>query len=475
MPDESQDAPTQRFEFRPDDPDLAGEGPFREAGGDAASRLPSRYVVEAEIGHGGMGTVYRVRDRILRRRIAVKVLHVSLAANEESRDRFIEEAQVASQLQHPNIVPVYDVGLDGADAHPYFTMRLVDGQTLTEILARRAREGSPSLVRLLQVFLDVCRAVHYAHVKGVLHRDLKPDNVMVGPFGEVYVMDWGVAKLVGSAAEGVSTREKDRKESGVVSSRSISGEATWDGVVVGTPAFMPPEQAEGDMGSLGPWSDVYALGAILYKVLTLRAPYTGDTASEILRRVQAEAPTPPREVRHDVPRDLEAICLKAMAREPQDRYPGPDALAEDIQRWFEGVQVRARPVSLLERAGRWAHRRRYPLSVGVVLGLVVILAMPGFLRRRLALLRPQVVVVGVEPGSVAEEIGLVGGDVILRYGDREVESVNELAAAIHGAEASGAASVRLVLRRDTALLERDVRPGRLGIRTMNVRLYLKEK
>jgi serine/threonine protein kinase len=250
----------------------------------ARPRIAGRYGDEQEIARGGMGAILRVHDHDLHRELAMKVMLEELGGAEPDsseatrlRARFLEEAQVTGQLDHPGIVPVHELGLD-AQGRLYFTMKLVRGRDLRAVYEQlRKGEDGWNLPRALGVLLRVCEAMAFAHDKGVIHRDLKPANIMVGRFGEVYVMDWGLARVLGSSAS--HDRRPDASESRVVSARqetARSGDsslATLDGDIVGTPAYMSPEQALGRIEELGPRSDVYSLGAMLYELIAGHMPY----------------------------------------------------------------------------------------------------------------------------------------------------------------------------------------------------------
>ncbi|MBL8736457.1 MAG: serine/threonine protein kinase, partial [Planctomycetes bacterium] len=332
------------------------------------SGAASRYRVAGEIARGGMGAILEVFDEDLRRRLAMKVIlergtpsgsDGSTRVDPTTLARFLEEAQVTGQLDHPGIVPVHELGLDGS-GRVYFTMRLVHGRDLESIfdLVAKGADGW-TMARALGVLLKVCEATAYAHDKGVVHRDLKPANVMVGRFGEVYVMDWGLARVRGrtrpapapaaprepaettaaeataAAAEPVATDRKDAASSTVGTELH-----TMDGDVLGTPSYMPPEQARGDTERLDDRADVYAVGAMLYRLLSGRAPYAepGEraTAATLWRRVMAGPPTDLTSLAPDAPGELVAICDKAMARDPAARYPGMQALADELRAFLEG-------------------------------------------------------------------------------------------------------------------------------------------
>ena len=356
-----------------------------------------RYRLKGEVGRGGMGVVLRVWDDDLRRNLAMKVVLGKVEAapggdtppvDSRTLGRFLEEAQVTGQLDHPNIVPVHELGLV-PDGRAYFTMKLVKGRDLKRIydLARRGAEGW-SLTRALGVLLKVCEAMSYAHSKGVVHRDLKPSNVMVGRFGEVYVMDWGLARILG---------EEDRKDirirpaapsTEIRALRDRGADAnpdsplyTMDGDVVGTPAYMSPEQASGQIDRIGPPTDVYAVGAMLYELLTGRMPYVTPGARvhnyAILQRAQEGPPAPVAEIAPHAPSEVAAICEKAMRREIGDRYASMEALAEDLRAWLEGRVVRAYESGPIAEFRKWVGRNRAVAST--LAALIVVIAASGFL------------------------------------------------------------------------------------------------
>ena len=269
-------------------------------------------------------------DRELNRVMAMKIMHPELAAEPAHEARFVEEAQATAQLQHPGIVPVHELGTL-ADGRRYFTMKEVRGTTLKHVIVDVHRgRGEWSFRRLIAAFHDVCEAVAFAHSRGVIHRDLKPANIMVGDFGEVLVMDWGLAKVLGSRYDGPPPEEP------VVTDRSQDrAQATRIGVVAGTPTYMAPEQARGQVQRLAPPSDVYSLGAILYAILAGRPPYKAETGAEIVEMVRAGPPAP---LAPTVDRELAAICDKAMQRDMDDRYPDAVAMARELEAWLDGVR-----------------------------------------------------------------------------------------------------------------------------------------
>jgi tetratricopeptide (TPR) repeat protein/tRNA A-37 threonylcarbamoyl transferase component Bud32 len=309
---------------------------------------------------GGLGAVFVALDGELNREVALKQILDQHADDPVSRSRFLVEAEITGGLEHPGIVPVYGLGTyDGG--RPYYAMRFIKGDSLKEAIERfhagvKDRTGL-ELRRLMRRFLDVCNAVEYAHSRGVLHRDIKPGNVIVGRYGETLVVDWGLAKPLGRVEPGHESDERTLMPS------SAGGSAeTLPGSTLGTPAYMSPEQAAGDLGKLGPRSDVYSLGATLYCLITGRAPFDGEPG-EVLRKVQRGEFPPPRQVDPSVDKALEAVCLKAMANKPEDRYTLCRALAEDVERWMADEPVSAWREPLRRRARRWARTHR-PVVTG---------------------------------------------------------------------------------------------------------------
>jgi len=344
--------------------------------------------------HGGMGEVVEVWDAKLRRTLAMKLLACEsgeAAASDSTRlrrmGRFLQEARVTGRLDHPGVVPVHDLGLDG-EGRLFFTMPLVQGRTFTEVIGLvRAGEEGWTLARALGVVVQVCEATAYAHSKGVIHRDLKPSNVMVGLFGQTYVMDWGLARVTGLAAEeGGRPREpaaEPRQQEPTGDDSSDSPFTTLDGTVLGTPAYMAPEQAWGRAGEIGPRSDVYSVGAILYHLLTGRVPYCGtvgeDSAWKVLRRVRAGPPRPIERPEGDVPAELVAICNKAMAREPARRYAGPMEMAADLRAFLEGRVVRAHETGAAAELRKWVKRNRGTAAALLGAALVAVAGFSGVL------------------------------------------------------------------------------------------------
>jgi tetratricopeptide (TPR) repeat protein/tRNA A-37 threonylcarbamoyl transferase component Bud32 len=329
-----------------------------------------RYTLKHLHAQGGIGQVWLAHDARLGRDVALKELRPERDGHPAVRARFLEEARVTGQLEHPGIVPVYELVRSG-DGPPSYTMRMVRGRTLADAARdyhrrRQAGEAGPLELRsLLTAFTAVCQAVAYAHSRRVLHRDLKPANVVLGDYGEVVVLDWGLARLMGQEGEGAD------EAAGLlpVSLEPGSRDETAQGQVLGTPAYMAPEQAEGRVDLLGPATDTYGLGAVLYELLTGRAPFTGPT-DEILRRVAREEPEPPRRLIPEVPKALEAVCLMALAKRPSDRYGTAGELAKDVERWLADEPVVAYREPVRARAGRWV-RRHQALAGALAAGLLV--------------------------------------------------------------------------------------------------------
>jgi formylglycine-generating enzyme required for sulfatase activity/tRNA A-37 threonylcarbamoyl transferase component Bud32 len=338
-----------------------------------------RYRVDGEFARGGMGVILEVWDEDLHRPLAMKVqLPRERAENEPDRSlgRFLEEAQVTGQLEHPGIVPVHELGTT-AEGNVYFTMKLVRGRDLMEVL-RLVPSGTEgwSAARVVRVIHRVCEAMAYAHDKGVIHRDLKPANVMVGRFGEVYVMDWGLARV--DATE-PGTESEPQPYSEMRSDPTPDGiQMTQEGDILGTPSYMPPEQAYRRFGEVGPKADVYAVGAILYHLLAGHAPYLERgvrmSAVEIVTGLIAGPPRPLHERAPDAPPELVSICEKAMERDPAERYTGMLELAADLEAWIEGRVVHAYETGAWAEARKWVLRNR---GLAASLAAAIVIAIGG--------------------------------------------------------------------------------------------------
>lgn len=305
-----------------------------------------RYELRSSLGEGGMGEVRLCRDRVIGREVALKAILPSHAARVELRGRFVREARVQGQLEHPAIVPVYDFGVDG-EGHPFFTMKRVRGVTMEDVL-EALRGGDAATTRLytthklLGAFVQVCLAVDFAHERGVVHRDLKPANVMLGSHGEVYVLDWGVAKVrsASSTVDSSPSAPSIRVDDGEASPREITTgdptEPTAAGAVLGTPGYMAPEQLRGD--EVDARTDVYALGAIAFEILTLEPLHGGGSVAAMMKRALrgADARASVRAPKRDVAPELEAACTRACALDPSARYGSARELADEIEAYLSG-------------------------------------------------------------------------------------------------------------------------------------------
>lgn len=333
-----------------------------------------RYRLNQLHAKGGMGQIWLARDDEIGREVALKELRPERAQNTGVRNRFLAEARITGQLEHPGIVPVYALACDPSRKQPFYTMRFVKGRTLTAAIKEYharcvTREAGPLELRgLLDAFVHVCHALGYAHARGVVHRDLKPNNVILGDFGEAVVVDWGLAKVVGQEE---ATLEVAPVDSGLDS----NPELTMAGQVIGTPGYMAPEQAAARLDLIDARTDVYGLGAILYEILTAQAPFFGAESEQLLQKVQKEAPPRPSEIRGKIPPALEAICLKALNREPAHRYLTALDLASDVQHFLADEPVAAYPEPVRLRLRRWSRRHRALVTSAAAVLIVASLAL----------------------------------------------------------------------------------------------------
>jgi serine/threonine protein kinase/phage FluMu protein Com len=356
----------------------------------------AHYKVAGEIARGGMGAIKRAVDKDICREVAVKFLLNN--ADDRQKARFVEEAQITGQLEHPNIVPIHHLGID-EDGSSFFSMKMVKGRSLADIL--KDQSGEYTLSRLLNIMISICNALAYAHSRQVIHRDLKPANIMVGDFGEVYVMDWGLAKVVGKeeiAPAAPSTQikskrgrgdtmpgnEPDSKSQDKVTTRGRgAGDLTQAGSIMGTPTYMPPEQAQGNLEDVDERSDIYSLGAILYEMMTVTPPVGrgGDTVAILMRVVEGKIDPPveraPERARAGwVPPELAAIALKALARKPKQRYQTVEKLKRDIELFLEGRSVSAKQDTAWEMFKKLVKRNK-GASIATASAMVVMAVVVG--------------------------------------------------------------------------------------------------
>ena len=344
----------------PSKPDEPGDGATVDLGkadqAPPASVSPTHircfgdYEIVREIARGGMGVVFRARQLSLNRTVALKMILAGQLANDTDVKRFYTEAEAAANLDHPGIVPIFEVGQH--QGQHYFSMGFVEGQSLSQRLA----EGPFPARAAAELIRRVGEAIEYAHQRGVIHRDLKPANILLDRDGSPRVTDFGLAK-------------KLETNSGL----------TGSGQIMGTPSYMPPEQAGNGRGEVGPAADVYALGATLYCLLTGRPPFQAATPMDTVLQVINDEPAPPRRLNPSIPRDLETICLKCLEKAQGKRYASATALQEDLGRYLDGKPTLARPVTKVERAAKWARRRPAIAALLAVLAVVTALGLGGVL------------------------------------------------------------------------------------------------
>ncbi|MBI3267408.1 MAG: protein kinase [Planctomycetes bacterium] len=340
-------------------PTEPGERPAPERDGTPFGR----YRLLSVLGVGGMGVVWKAWDSQLQRLVALKQVRRDVGSGNDGAERFLREARLAAGLRHPNVIAVHDVGtIDGKD---YLTMDYIEGKTFSDFLestreAKRSgsQRGTDRLRDEIRLLTEVAEAVGYAHLQGIVHRDLKPSNILLGRGGVPYVLDFGLAKQVGAAEDGRLPRPSDA--------------VTVSGQVLGTPGYLSPEQANGDTGTVGTRSDVWALGVMLYEVLTGALPFEGITELEALYKTLHRDPDPPRRKYRHAPMELEAVCLKAIEKEPARRFATAREFAEELRRWLCGETVRTRSPSRAYRVWRWLARRKARVAAATAVASLVV-------------------------------------------------------------------------------------------------------
>src|SRR5437762_9816788 len=306
------------------------------------------YELLEEVGRGGQGVVYRAHQKSLNRTVALKVIGLGCWATEAHVKRFRREAEAAASLDHPRIVPIYEVG--ERDGQCYFSMQFVEGGQLDEVVSRRPM----SIRRAVELIAKVARTVHYAHEHGILHRDIKPGNILLDKNGEPHLADFGLARLI----------EADSTVTGTLD-------------VLGTPSYMAPEQAAGNNTEISRNTDVYGLGAVLYQLLTGQPPFAGGTSYETIKLLLETEPRQPRLLNPKIDRDLSTICLKCLEKDPKRRYSSALALAEDLERWLKHEPILARHTGIFIRGKKWVQRN--PTSALLAASLIALAATAGWI------------------------------------------------------------------------------------------------
>jgi WD40 repeat protein len=335
----------------PDSPPSTVEPARSELLGEQTSATSPRffgdYELLSEIARGGAGVVYKARQISLNRLAAVKMIAAGRLASPQAVERFHTETTASALLDHPNIIPIYQVGVE-ADVH-YFSMKLIEGGTIADCRMKRGEDPATKQSEIARLLVLVARAVHYAHQRGILHRDLKPGNILLDTDGQPYVADFGLAKLI-----------------------EADSSLTKSMTVMGTPAYMAPEQATGGSKHVTTAADVYGLGAILYELLSGRPPFQGESELQVLQKVQDKEPEPPVRMNPTVDSDLQTICLKCLQKDPEARYLSAEAVAQDLERWLAGDTIQARPAGTTERVWRWC--RRKPALASLLAMVLVLMA-----------------------------------------------------------------------------------------------------
>ncbi|MBI3268161.1 MAG: protein kinase [Planctomycetes bacterium] len=466
------DPSTQATILRPVEGELARVAPASEGPTElllgAGGRDFGRYRLVRVLGRGGMGVVYRALDKELQRTVALKVLLEGEGLSEEARLRFQREARVAARLSHPNIVPIHEVG--EVEGKPFFTMELIEGESLQALLHRMGRLPTEAALRIAR---EAARALAFTHEQGLVHRDIKPANLLLArgdPEAGAVVVPPAAALPLAAASDAVVPSAPPLPATafrvlladfGLAKDLDADSRLTRTGQIMGTVVYMSPEQADGDGSRLGPASDLYSLGAVLYEMLCGSPPFEGTNQLKLLNTVLLDEPEPLRRRVAGLDPDLETIVSTAMAKNPARRYASARALAEDLERRLAGEVIHARPAALVYRVSRRIHRHRVFATILATLCLLAGASELTFgpLGYRFGF---RVRVTNVVAGSPADASGLRRGDVLLVYDGQPIERALDLFEARVRAEDRKAVSVGLTVERAGGRIELVVPPGRLG-------------
>ena len=353
-----------------------------------------KYAIENLLAKGGMAMVFKAKDKNCRRPVALKVINDSDLQNQEVIHRFIEEAQIAAQLDHPNILPVYDLNIDKL-GNPFYAMKLVKGDTLENLIVKIKQKDKKTveefpLTKLLQIYLKVCEAVAFAASRGVVHRDLKPENIMIGEYGEVFIMDWGIAKVSNEDKKTyeneTAIKDVDSLIDSIRKDDKLNTSTTMQGQILGTPGFMAPEQVLSSGGQIGPHTDVYALGGILYNIISLERPHAElDVKTLFLNKIEGKIPTPEKRAANSktelvhipnkkIPGPLSSICQKAMNVRPEARYKDAAELLEDLNLFMNGFATQAEGASQVRLIKLLLFRhQRLTIGLCVLMTMIILL------------------------------------------------------------------------------------------------------
>jgi len=451
------------------------------ASADDTDPASDRYQVFGEMARGGMGVIYRGRDADLGREVAIKVLQPALAKQPAMVQRFVEEAQIAGQLQHPGILPVYELGLQ-EDARPFFSMKLIKGRTLADRLEQR-RDPADDRAALLKIFEQVCQTIAYAHARGVVHRDLKPSNIMVGAFGEVQVVDWGLAKVLGQGRGEIAHDDAPPQPTRIETVRTERpGAASMAGAVMGTPGYMSPEQARGEVGEIDERADVYALGAMLYEILTgsppVRRPRATPPSGAAAEPLDAEAIRGGLE-RADADADLIDLACSCLAARRRDRPRNAKQVADLVNQHLASLEARARQADVRAaeertRAEAERHRRKLTLALAVIIVAALVMISLGAGWAYVSNQRQQEQMMAGLASAVSKSSQLLGSAMAARLDNDDAWDAVELAAVqVRDLLEQVPAESELAVRARALLEEIDARTRqrRLGATVENVVIY----